>query len=90
MRVSLALSKIRITPWPFKNRILVRERNPITGLTETHLIDHWRYLGGFRSQMDLFDQYDTRHEVAFDIDTYKLLVSALNKPARKLEIIETP
>ncbi len=90
MRVSLALSKIRITPWPFKNRILVRERNPITGLTETHLIDHWRYLGGFRSQMDLFDQYDTRHEVAFDIDTYKLLVSALAKPARKLEIIETP
>lgn len=90
MRVSMAFSKMRITPWPFKKRILVRERNPVTGLTETHLIDHWRYLGGYRSQMDLFDQYDTRHEAAFDIDTYKLLVSTLTKPARKLEIIESP
>ncbi|MGD2139543.1 MAG: exonuclease domain-containing protein [Burkholderiales bacterium] len=90
MRVSMALSKIRITPWPFKNRILVRERNPVTGLTESHMIDHWRYLGTYRSQMDLFDRYDTRHEASFDVDTYKLLVSALRKPSRHLEIIDTP
>ena len=40
--------------------------------------------------MDMFDQYDTRQETAFDIDTYKLLVSALKKPAKNLQIIETP
>jgi DNA polymerase-3 subunit epsilon len=90
MRVSMALSKIRLAPWPFKKRILVRERNAITGLTEMHMIDHWRYLGTYRSQMDLFDQYDTRHQPSFDVDTYKLLVAALKNPSASLEITEIP
>ena len=88
MRLSMALNKMRIAPWPFKNRILVRERNAVTGLTEVHVIDHWRYLGTYRTQMDLFDHLDTRHEPNFDVDTYKLLVSVLKRPARNLEIIE--
>ena len=90
MRVSMALSKMRIAPWPFRNRILVRERNSITGLTEMHMIDHWRYLGTYRTQMDLFDQYDTRHQPAFDVDTYKLLATALKNPPANLEITELP
>ena len=55
-----------------------------------HMIDHWRYLGTYRSQLDLFDQYDTRHQPAFDVDTYKLLANALKNPPANLEITELP
>ena len=90
MRVSMALSKMRIAPWPYKGRIMVRERNPETGRTDVHMVDQWRYLGSYRSQMDLFDQYDTRHEAHFDVDTYKLLLPVLKQPGKHLEIIEAP
>jgi len=88
MRVSVALNKMRIAPWPYKGTILVREHSAMNRRTEVHVIDHWRYLGTHRSQMDLFDHYDTRHEAGFDADTYKLLRRALGKPGKSLEIID--
>ena len=88
MRVSLALSKLRIAPWPYENKISVRERSPVTGRTEIHMIDRWCYLGTANTQSDLFDQYETRRDQGFDVDTYKLLVSALKKPGKNLEIVE--
>jgi DNA polymerase-3 subunit epsilon len=88
MRVSMALSKMRIAPWPYKGPIMIREHHAVSRRTEVHVIDHWRYLGTHRTQMDLFDHYDTRYEAGFDADTYKLLRSALKKPAKNLEIIE--
>jgi DNA polymerase-3 subunit epsilon len=87
MRVSLALSKLRIAPWPYKDRISVREHNPVTGRTEIHLIDRWCYVGMANTQSDLFDRYESRDQ-GFDVDTYKLLVSALKRPGKNLEIIE--
>jgi DNA polymerase-3 subunit epsilon len=89
MRVSLALSKLRIAPWPYKNRISVREHHPVTGRAEIHLIDRWCYLGTANTQSDLFDQYETRRHEGFDVDTYKLLVAALKRPGKHLEIIES-
>jgi DNA polymerase-3 subunit epsilon len=88
MRVSLALSKLRISPWPYHSKIRVRESNPVTGRTEVHTIDRWRYLGTVNTQSDLFDQYETRQDQAFDVDTYKLLVSVLKRPGKNLDIIE--
>ena len=88
MRVSLALSKLRIAPWPYESKINVRERNSVTGRTEIHTIDHWCYLGMVNTQSDLFDQYETRRDQGFDVDTYKLLVSALKRPGKNLEIVE--
>lgn len=87
MRVSLALSKLRIATWPYKDRVSVREHNPVTGRTEIHLIDHWCYLGMANTQSDLFDQYESRDQ-GFDVDTYKLLVSALKRPGKNVEIVE--
>jgi DNA polymerase-3 subunit epsilon len=89
MRVSLALSKLRIAPWPYENRICVRERHPVTGRTEIHMIDRWCYLGTANSQSDLFDQYETRRDQRFDVDTYKLLVTALKRPGNQLKIIDS-
>ena len=89
MRVSLALSKLRIAPWPYKNRISVREHHPVTGRAEIHLIDRWCYLGTANTQSDLFDRYETRRHEGFDVDTYKLLVAALKRPGKHLEIIES-
>jgi DNA polymerase-3 subunit epsilon len=90
MRVSMALNKMRIAPWPYKGAIMVREHHSPSRRTDVHVIDHWRYLGTHRSQLDLFDHYDTRHEAGFDADTYKLLLSALRQPEKNLQIIEAP
>jgi len=89
MRVSLALSKLRIAPWPYPSRISVRERHPVTGRSETHVIDRWRYLGTANTQSDLFDRYETRCDQGFDLDTYKLLVAALKRPGKQLQIIDS-
>jgi DNA polymerase-3 subunit epsilon len=89
MRVSLALSKLRIAPWPYEHKISVRERHPVTGRTEIHIIDRWCYLGTANSQSDLFDQYETRRGQGFDIDTYKLLVAALKRPGNHLKIVDS-
>ena len=88
MRVSLAFSKLRIAPWPYESRICLRERHPVSGRTEIHMIDRWCYLGTANTQSDLFDQYETRRDQRFDVDTYKLLVAALKRPGNQLKIID--
>jgi DNA polymerase-3 subunit epsilon len=88
MRVSLALSKLRIEPWPYRGKIRVREHNPTTSRTEIHIIDRWCYLGMANTQSDLFDQYDTRHDPSFDVDTYKLLLRTLKHPRKHFDIAE--
>ena len=88
MRVSLALSKLRIAPWPYQGKIRVREHNPITSRTDVHIIDRWCYLGTANTQSDLFEQYETRRDQGFDVDTYKLLVSALKRERKNFDISE--
>jgi DNA polymerase-3 subunit epsilon len=54
MRVQLALSALKLKPWPFPGRIGLRERD-WRGDTDLHVCDNWVYLGTARSDEELAD-----------------------------------
>jgi DNA polymerase III subunit epsilon len=52
MRLQLALSALKLKPWPFPGRIGLRERD-WRGDTDLHVCDNWVYLGTARSDEEL-------------------------------------
>jgi DNA polymerase-3 subunit epsilon len=80
MRLQLALSSLKLKPWPFPGRIALRERNPRGGMpefaqgTELHVVDHWVYLGTARTEAELAELGARESSAAFDVDVYRILV----------------
>ena len=68
LRLTEALSELKLQAWPFKGRIGVREASGERA--ELHVLDHWCYLGTVQSEHE-FDTLGTRP--TFDLDTYKIL-----------------
>ena len=52
VRVQMALSSLKLKPWPFPGRVALRERDPF-GADEWHVLDHWTYLGCARCEEEL-------------------------------------
>jgi DNA polymerase III subunit epsilon len=80
LRLRLALSSLRLKPWPFPGRIALRERDPRSGEfqdsggADLHVIDHWTYLGTARSEDELVALRAKPASSGFDMDVYKILV----------------
>jgi len=80
LRLRLALSSLRLKPWPFPGRIALRERGPRSGEfqdaggADLHVIDHWTYLGTARSEDELTALRAKPASAGFDMDVYKILV----------------
>jgi DNA polymerase III subunit epsilon len=80
LRLRLALSSLKLKPWPFPGRIALRERNPRSGEfqdaggADLHVIDHWTYLGTARSEDELTALRAKPASAGFDMDVYKILV----------------
>jgi DNA polymerase-3 subunit epsilon len=87
MRLSMALSRLRVEPWPFQGRIGLREVHRASGLTEIHLLDRWCYLGTVRDPSALHDALETRHDLIFDLDTYQILTRFFKRHSHNLDII---
>ena len=88
VRVHEGLSGLRLKAWPWPGPVAIRESCDVTGATELHVVDRWRYLGSYRDEQALqADLFDARP--AFDIDTYKLLVSYLGNKKRP-DVIPLP
>ena len=69
LRVLAALAKIKLMPWPFSGRAMLREGS------EIHVIDAWCYVGTARDDAELHELRNC-HERAglrFDRDTYLIL-----------------
>lgn len=77
-RLSAALQRLRVKPWPFEGAVAVLERDEVCGDVVEHVFDRWCYLGSRRNGGEL------EGEPAFDLDYYKLLESELRKPDREL------
>ena len=77
-RVRLALARLRLTPWPYRGRVLVAERD-WRGQQDLHVLDDWRYLGTVRDAADA-DGLDA-DAVSFDPDVYRILKRFLAAPA---------
>ena len=75
LRLATALAAHRLADWPFEGRAVIRERHPDGRVEEAHVFERWSHLGTARSAEDLADLAETRVEIDFDPDVYRILVS---------------
>jgi DNA polymerase-3 subunit epsilon len=73
MRLSLALSSLRLKAWPFPGRIALRERGG-GGQTDLHVCEAWSYLGTAHDEEELAELSAAPRAPAFDADVYRILV----------------
>jgi DNA polymerase III subunit epsilon len=81
LRLQLALAKQQLQVWPHQGKIGLREHSEATGRTDIHIFDQWCHLATVHDAADLEDALTTNAALAFDLDTYRLLVKHLNAPA---------
>jgi DNA polymerase-3 subunit epsilon len=72
VRLQMALSPLKLKPWPFPGRVALRERGPL-GNVEMHVVDHWTYVGTARSDEELAALAATPVPGAFDAHVYRIL-----------------
>ena len=73
-RLQAALHDMRVINWPFEGAIGIVEES--SGWTQTHVVDHWFYLGYMDGADDVISIRQPRRR-SFDVDTYKILVKPL-------------
>ncbi|MDP9011298.1 MAG: exonuclease domain-containing protein [Pseudomonadota bacterium] len=89
VRLKMALSSLKLKPWPFPGRIALREGVFQSGASqnggcEYHVLDHWVYLGTARSEEELSELAVKQTHASFDVDVYRIVVRYLAKnPAVK-------
>jgi DNA polymerase-3 subunit epsilon len=88
LRLATALAAWRVADWPWRGRIAIRERNPENGLEEAHVFDRWWHVGTARDADELSGLAETRAEIGFDPDIYKILHGALRR--RRAAFTELP
>jgi DNA polymerase-3 subunit epsilon len=76
VRVQLALASLKFKAWPFPGRMALVERGPM-GSVDSHVLDHWTYLGTARCDEELASLAGLRASPAFDPQVYRILVRYL-------------
>ena len=79
VRLATALAPYRLPDWPWQGRIAVRESHPESTLEEVHVFERWSHLGTARTEEDLADLTESRAEIDFDPDVYRILASYVAK-----------
>jgi DNA polymerase-3 subunit epsilon len=77
IRLKMALSALKLKPWPFPGRVALKE-----GQGEYHVLENWAYLGTARSDEELADLTSVRTAGAFDPDVYRILLRHMAKTPR--------
>lgn len=77
VRLQMALTEHRLHAWPHAGRMGIREHNPLTGRTDIHVFDQWCHVATAHDDEGLQDAVSARQPLAFDLDTYRLLVKRL-------------
>jgi DNA polymerase-3 subunit epsilon len=74
-RLIQAIAKLKVQPWPYPGPIGIKEAYNLR--EELHIVDRWRYLGTARDETEAAQLLQDASNVAFDLDTYKILVKHL-------------
>ncbi len=85
LRLQQALAAHRLKTWPYAGRIAIREYDAASDQTQIHVFEHWCHLVTASDEATLYESIEPGRPLAFDLDTYKLLLKELNR--NKLEII---
>lgn len=88
LRLKAALAVLKLRAWPFPGRIAIRERLEAGERCEWHLFEHWCHLGTAKSEAELHEAAQARHDAAFDFDTYRILRRELDKRAGSADILK--
>ena len=80
VRLQLALAQQRLQAWPHPARVGLREHHAASGRTDIHVFDHWCHVATVHDDAELEEAAHSRGHLAFDLDTYRLLVQRLAHP----------
>ncbi len=80
VRLQMALAEQRMKAWPHPGRVGVREHHANTGRTDIHVFDHWCHVATVHDDEELQSAATVKQALAFDLDTYRLLVKRLAAP----------
>jgi DNA polymerase III subunit epsilon len=79
LRLKQALIGMRLKSWPYDGRIGIKEIDKLTGKTQIQVFEQWCHVATVEDDIQMDEAIQSRFELNFDLDTYKLLVKALNK-----------
>ena len=85
LRLQLALSAQRLQAWPYPGRVALREHDTRSGRTDVHVFDQWCHLATVHDEAELHSLLQARRHaapLAFDLDTYRLLLKRLSGAQR--------
>jgi DNA polymerase-3 subunit epsilon len=77
VRLQMALDQQRLQAWPHPGRVAIREYQAHSGRTDFHVFEHWCHIATVSDAAELDELNHTRHALAFDLDTYRLLQKRL-------------
>jgi DNA polymerase-3 subunit epsilon len=80
LRLKLALQQQQLRVWPYAGKIGLREYDTKTGRTEVHVFDQWCHLATVQNEAELEEVLSSNSPLAFDLDTYRLLLKHLAAP----------
>lgn len=93
LRLKLALKQQQLRVWPHPCKIGLREHNAQTGRTDMHVFDQWCHLATVQNEAELDDILASNTSLAFDLDTYRLLLKHLAAPHKaglELKMLSSP
>jgi DNA polymerase-3 subunit epsilon len=79
LRLATALTPHRVQDWPWEGRVWIRESHPDGRFEEAHVFERWSHIGTARSEDELEAFADTRVEIDFDPDIYRILLGYFAK-----------
>ncbi len=89
LRLQLAMAQQQLQVWPHAGKIGLREHHDASGRTDIHVFDQWCHLATVHDDSELEEALSARHVLAFDLDSYRLLIRHFARPGKgRHEIIE--
>ena len=81
LRVQLALAAQKLQVWPYPGKVGLREHSASSGRSDLHVFDQWCHLGTVHDDAELEQTMNAHSTLAFDLDTYRLLLKYIAKPS---------
>jgi DNA polymerase-3 subunit epsilon len=87
LRLQLVLAEHRLHVWPHAGAVGLREHQPESGRSDIHVFDQWCHLATVHDEAELDAALQSRQTLAFDLDSYRLLLKHLMSATRKADLI---
>ena len=82
LRLKMALKQQQLQVWPHAGKVGLREYNALTGRTDIHVFEQWCHLATVQAEAELEEALSSNSSLAFDLDTYRLLLKHMATPKR--------